>query len=335
MKPSVSNYISSLEIHTSINWDSILQPDDLIITTKTPYEKYPLKGKAVVISSNKFVEIKTLLDVRHVKRVIGVGGGTAIDVAKTVASKRTLPMIAIPTILSTNVFSTNKSTIFFDKITSISTTIPNKVIIDLSILKSSSQRYLLAGLADIMSIHTASKDWEIASFVEPINLPLYEISKSLLKSAKLLYPLLKEPTEFVIQQFVFTLLYAGYITNTYTNGRPESGSEHMVSRAIDELYSDLHILHGESVLFGILAMSIFQNNEDDFLFEVAKDMTLLKILKENLTKKDLVQSLLYASTIRPERFSIFSIKNMNSCMANGIVEKIFKRLENDEDITFL
>ena len=127
--------------------------------------------------------------------------------------------------LSTNSYATNKVALMNNgKKMTLEAKMPDKIIIDNKILKLSKNENLY-GLADVLSIYTALCDWKIAN--EDIN---EEIDKNIYDRAdKLLHEVLEfinnnsleDIVENNMELFKFIGI-AGYITNLYGTGRPES-----------------------------------------------------------------------------------------------------------------
>lgn len=194
---------------------------------------------------------------------VGFGGGTAIDIAKFL-SHRNPPStcIAIPSMLSTNVFATNKTAaIYKTHKKTVDSKLPDKVILDYDLLEKSMQENIF-GLADALSIHTAMRDWLIADRegIEPVvykflgwDTSILYKAQEIVKKIALSFP----DNEIIIEETFDVLLQAGYITNEWGCGRPESGSEHVVAKYIEELVS---VPHAVAVTCGIAIVSQLQEN---------------------------------------------------------------------------
>lgn len=195
---------------------------------------------------------------------VGFGGGTAIDIAKFL-SQRNPPStcVAIPSMLSTNVFATNKTAAIYNtRKKTVDSKLPDTVILDYDLLKKSMQENIF-GLADALSIHTAMRDWLIADRkgAEPVSYKFIGWDISILYKAQEIVKNITAPfpddAETVIQETFDVLLQAGYITNEWGCGRPESGSEHIVAKYIEELVS---VPHAVAVTCGIAIVSQLQKN---------------------------------------------------------------------------
>ena len=98
-----------------------------------------------------------------IELVIGFGGGTAIDIAKYIGNTIEKKVVAIPSMLSTNVYSTDKVLMIEkNKLYTLDSKLPDLIVFDEELLKKSSIENLY-GFADVLTIYTASKDWVISN----------------------------------------------------------------------------------------------------------------------------------------------------------------------------
>ena len=210
------------------------------------------------------INYESLSDFGDYDTYVGFGGGTAIDIAKFL-SHRNPPStcVAIPSMLSTNVFATNKTAaIYKTHKKTVDSKLPDTVILDYDLLEKSMQENIF-GLADALSIHTAMRDWLIADRkgVEPVAYKFLGWDTSILYKAQEIVKNITAPfpddATTVIQGIFDVLLQAGYITNEWGCGRPESGSEHIVAKYIEELVS---VPHAVAVTCGIAIVSQLQKN---------------------------------------------------------------------------
>lgn len=290
-----------------------------------------LKNKIRCISThetNKEILLieKYLNDNLNFEYVIGFGGGTALDIAKYIAYKHNLKMIAIPSMLSTNVYSTDKVLMSYDGIkNTMDSKLPDIIIYDEKILKLSLLENVY-GFADVLSIFTATKDWQIAkeNNNEIINEELYDMDVNLLNKI-INYILYNDYIEIINQLYEMFIFIgtAGHIANLNGNGRPVSGSEHIFAK---ELEYRISIPHGISVSLGILIMSTYQEN---FSKEIEKCIEKLKIFekihKYNVSK-DLIYDILKNLKPRDDRYSIVNIYDVNNHNTLENIEEILYKL---------
>lgn len=170
-------------------------------------------------------------------------------------------------------------------------------------------------------------DWIIAKedIQEEIDESIYIMAENLLKEVLEFVNNneLREITQNNLRLFQL-IGRAGYITNLYGTGRPESGSEHILAKAIEH---KINIPHGISVSIGIIIMSIIQEHDSD---DVIKAIMKLKIFdkgkKYGLNFK-LIEECLYNLKPRKDRYSIINRINNKNSISNAF-EK-FKNIINE------
>ena len=259
--------------------------------------------KLVFVSSHELSYDKELSKPYGIKQIVGYGGGTSIDFAKYYASLWGVPCVAIPSMLSTNVFATDKSAVTRNGVKNTeSTVLPDKIIYDSKLLMKTPEM-TLCGLADVLSIHTALKDWELSGS-EPIVNRIYSWANGLLISATYLMDRFDESfLEYHTWDAFNLLCSAGFVTNEYGNGRPESGSEHILAKVIEEEL-DGDIPHAYSVSVGILVSTYLQNNSSLAVKALKRAGVYDKVRKSKITLGVLEKALKQVSP-RPDRYSIY------------------------------
>jgi HAD superfamily hydrolase (TIGR01509 family) len=306
-------------------------PNAIVIYSPTSLEqvKYQIPKtlnwiNANVVKNNPSDVIKKIKNTNGSDTIIGMGGGTALDLAKYISFKTNRHCICIPTMMSTNVFSTNKSSVNITGIKqTVDSKIPDKIIFDPKLLSKSSQLNLF-GIADIFSIHTALYDWKnsnekIDEWVAHRSNQLLERTIDLLKNnsvdrlldnPKLLYELIGE---------------AGQITNIYGSGRPESGSEHIFAA---ELEKKVKIPHGVSVSLGILLMMYLQDNiSEDVVSSILKLNTLKNLSRFRIVEDDVIQILLDLVP-RKDRHSAVDVYSRDKTYLQKTVHEVFSIIES-------
>jgi glycerol dehydrogenase-like iron-containing ADH family enzyme len=178
----------------------------------------------------------------------------------------------------------------------------------------------LFGLADVLSIHTALKDWQFAAEYnsEIIDKEVFEQASSLLNKvhAFILNSDVNEISHEVPKLFKF-IGESGHITNIYGSGRPESGSEHIFARILEQR---IDIPHGISVSLGILLMSILQGNFSKEIRECVKKLGTLKFIDEHNLTRELIEAVLTELRPREDRFSIIDREPIDAVQAREIVD---------------
>lgn len=317
MKSNLKQRIEKIGISTffsGINPDRyivIASPTSLQKIKKIKYEL--TKIDPVLLYTNE-INFESNIDNLDKKTYIGIGGGTAIDLAKYHAAKDGVECIAIPTMLSTNVFATDKSAVIKNGGKHTENTVLPRVIFDKNLFDMKKPENIF-GLVDALSIETALIDWCIAANneVESINLDMFNWAFDVLKKAKTLLNFYTNKTGDIKALDCFNiLLECGYITNDYGSGRPESGTEHIIAKKIEQNFK---IPHYKSVSIGIVIASRLQDLFGSFEFKKQKNsasdiianlMDERKIDISMYDKQELVDCI-SDTEIRPDRFGVLDL----------------------------
>ena len=269
------------------------------------------------------VETATLRDILTVEErikawkprvLIGVGGGTKIDVAKLSSSRQGIPFISVPTTLSHDgIASPLASVKGLDKPYSLMAQAPWAIIADTDVIAQAPWRSVISGCGDVIAKFTAVKDWMLAH--EEKNEYYGEYSASLaLMSTKLVIQnanLIQPGNDEGLRVLLEALISCGVAMSIAGSSRPCSGSEHLFSHALD-MVNCPHAMHGEqcgvgSVLTAYLHKANWKRIRDT-LKQIGAPTTACEL---GVKDEDVVKALEMAATIRPERYTILHKLNLN------------------------
>lgn len=181
--------------------------------------------------------------------ILAFGGGSVLDLVKYCATKCNQPYITLPSTLSNDAIYSSVSRLSDNgKKKSLGVQPPIGIMVDFDIIRKSPKELLLAGVADLVSNLSAIQDWKLAynNIGESIN----ELSFMLAKEAAI--PMLNySAKDLFSDEFLFDLTN-GLITSGLSmmisgNTRGTSGSEHLISHAIDEFFPEKSTIHGLQV----------------------------------------------------------------------------------------
>jgi glycerol-1-phosphate dehydrogenase [NAD(P)+] len=201
--------------------------------------------------------------------VVGVGGGKALDVAKYVAFLGRLPYYAVPTSLSNDGFCSPQSSLTIrGKRRSLGAALPFGVIVDAAVCRDAPRILSLSGVGDLVSKFTAVRDWKFA--FHHAGVPVDDFAAFLSDGS--IHAYLSHPQFDVegIRLLATSLMLNGIAMEICGSSRPASGSEHLVSHALDA-HSARPRLHGLQVGVATYIVSILQNKNAERiagLFEV-------------------------------------------------------------------
>ncbi|MGD1054767.1 MAG: NAD(P)-dependent glycerol-1-phosphate dehydrogenase [Nitrososphaerales archaeon] len=269
-----------------------------------------------------WVEVVTadLENVEHVMResagsrcIIGVGGGKTVDVGKLAAFHRHLPFYSVPTSASHDGISSPFASLKgLDRPYSVMAKPPVGILADIDVIASAPRRLLSSGCGDLVSKLTAVKDWQLASRVKGEYYGGYAASLALM-SANVVINGSKKIGGFgrdSVRDLVEALISTGVAAGIAGSSRPCSGSEHLFSHYLDLLSPDSG-LHGEKCGIGTIMMAKLHGLDwrgvRSALVNVHAPVTASGI---GVSDGMVIESLVRASSVRPERYTILSRRMM-------------------------
>ena len=193
---------------------------------------------------------------RNADAIIGFGGGKALDVAKYIAFLLRLPYLSVPTSLSNDGFCSPQSSLTFDgQRRPLPSAMPFGVILDTAVCLNAPEILWYSGVGDLVSKFTAVTDWKLA--FHATGTPVDDFA-ALLSDASV-YQFLARPKRDIGGMTLLgtALLLNGISMSICGSSRPASGSEHLISHALDGL-SKRPRLHGLQVGVATYLVSLLQ-----------------------------------------------------------------------------
>ena len=252
--------------------------------------------------------------------IIGLGGGSKIDLAKLVAAKKGLPFISIPTSASHDGIVSSRASVRDGRaLVSQEAVAPTAIVADTHIIAKAPPKLLASGCADVVGNLVAVADWKLALSLK--NVPFSSTAEALSEmAAKLILnnvPQIKKMDEDAAWIVLKSLIASGISMCIAGNSRPASGSEHKFSHALD-LICPGKAMHGEACGVGAIMMAYAHQMDwtriKESLAEIGAPTTAGEL---GIDDKDVVEALVRANEIRPERFTIID---------NGITKDAARRM---------
>jgi glycerol-1-phosphate dehydrogenase [NAD(P)+] len=258
--------------------------------------------------------------------IIGQGGGRSVDLAKMTAYNLGKPFISVPTSASHDgISSPFVSMRGSDKPYSVKAKTPIGVLADVELMSKAPRRLMISGCGDLVGKITAVKDWELARDEVNEYYGTYAANLAYL-SAKII---LDEGRNLVkdylygLRTVVEALISAGVASCIAGSSRPCSGSEHLFSHAVEYIAGKNSGLHGERVGIGTILMAKLHGLDWE---RIAETLALFGAPTRgnqiNLTEDEVVQSLVLAGSLRPERFTILSKEKLNKNKAASLARAV-------------
>ena len=209
----------------------------------------------------QFVELH-----KSVTAIVGLGGGKALDVAKYVAFLARRSCYAVPTSLSNDGFcSPNSSLLVRGHRRSLPSALPRGVIVDTGVCREAPRQLTLSGVGDLVAKFTAVRDWKLAFHAtgEPVN------DFAALLSDGSIHAFCSHPSfdDDGIRLLAIGLIMNGISMEIAGSSRPASGSEHLISHALDAVSSRPR-LHGLQVGVAAYLVSRLQGENTEAIARV-------------------------------------------------------------------
>jgi glycerol-1-phosphate dehydrogenase [NAD(P)+] len=287
-----------------------------------------------VVSSN----IATLRDVKCSEEkienlkprvVFGVGGGTRIDIAKLSSARQGVPFVSVPTLASHDSMASPFASIKgLNRPYSVKAQSPIAVIADTDIIIKAPHRFSASGCGDVVAKLTSTRDWKLAHEKRKEYYAQYTASLALMSAQHIVdnAEIVNPSSEEGIRALLESLVSCGVAMCIGGTSKPCSGSEHLFSHALD-LTAPKPALHGEQCGLGTIMMASLHGLEweivRDTLRKVGAPVTAEEI---GIEEEHIVEALVRAAKIRPERYTILNEKPLTResayrlAKATGVVD---------------
>ncbi|MGN1146017.1 MAG: iron-containing alcohol dehydrogenase family protein [Acetatifactor sp.] len=235
--------------------------------------------------------------------VIGLGGGKVIDAAKYVGFLQKLPFISVPTSSSSDGFSTASASLLVNgRRCSVPAKIAYGIIVDTEVIKSAPERFLYSGIGDMISKITALYDWQFEEDhgFTTVNDFAMMIAKKAVNSF-VRTPFLDIRDNLFLKELLDSLAMSGIANEIAGSSAPTSGSEHLISHALDKMLESPQ-LHGIQVGIATYLMSLVQDHRYKRVHTVLSDTGFFHYVETlNLNVEDYIRAIDLAPSIKPFR----------------------------------
>ncbi|MHA2307468.1 MAG: iron-containing alcohol dehydrogenase [Candidatus Hodarchaeales archaeon] len=255
--------------------------------------------------------------------LMAVGGGKTIDYVKVIASLANSEYLAVPTNASHDGFSSPYVNFILreqisqyresDKFLKYSPISPLAIIGDTNLISQAPKESLSSGVGDSLSKWVAVRDWKLAHRLKGSKFDTYAATFSEMTANMVEERVMSLKRLFFSEIGVRVLMKAlgssGVAMCIAGSSRPASGSEHLISHALDKLAkkNEYKIPHGHQTgLASILMMYLHGddwNRIRNILLEVNAPITLKEL---GIDRDIMLEAIREAQKIRPDRYTILA-----------------------------
>jgi glycerol-1-phosphate dehydrogenase [NAD(P)+] len=291
-------------------------------------------GSRATVEDNTRREVKRLAErlMTEHDAAVAVGGGRPIDVTKAACRIAGVPVIVVPTQLSTDGIASPISVIAEANgdVVSERSQLPVAVVADIETVACAPPAFARAGIGDVISNRTALTDWRIAADAgrEEID----DFAALLASCAHLLV----EGLDFgdlrdgilktgLARRLLDGLVLSGLAMEIAGSSRPCSGSEHLISHALDQLEPGT-ASHGEQVAFGTIVATALQGGDVQAVKELIRQTGMNGALAGfGLPPQRLADIIKFAPATRPGRFTVLDAERPSARSLRALLGDLLER----------
>ncbi len=274
-------------------------------------ETLPAKGIEAVqvqsVSSASFEHATELFRSlpSNTSAIVGLGGGKALDVAKYVGFLARLPYVAVPTSLSNDGFCSPQCSLTIGgRRRSLPSSMPFGVVIDTEVCLQAPTVLWCSGVGDLVSKLTAVKDWRLAFHAQGV---LVDDLAALLSDATV-FQFLGRPERDAegVSLLGTALMLNGIAMELCGSSRPASGSEHLISHALDAS-SQRPRLHGLQVGVATYLVSLLQAEHTSLIGSLFERTGFWQIIRDDpFSRSEWLEAVRRAPGIKTGFYTVLS-----------------------------
>jgi glycerol dehydrogenase-like iron-containing ADH family enzyme len=225
-----------------------------------------------VDSMERDVVDQQLADAPDFDCVVAIGGGQAIDLGKYFSWKRGCRLITIPTVISVDAFVTSAAAVRVDrKVEYVGESSPDPLVIDYDLIRTAPADLNIAGVGDLLSIHTAIHDWQRTQRAGrseyPFHMSMIEDAQKILDDMEASADDIRALSDQGLRSIVEGYMAMNRICVPAGHYRIEEGSEHFLFYELERITGEAYI-HGHIIGLGIYLMSHLQGNDPEGITQV-------------------------------------------------------------------
>ncbi len=256
------------------------------------------------------LQVAKIASSKGVSVVVGLGGGNSVDVAKLGSFYGGKPFVSVPTSASHDgISSPFVSMKGLEKPYSLVARPPIGIFADIDVIANAPRRLLASGCGDLIAKITAVKDWELARDEVSEYFGKYAANLALMSAEILLdgsFNLEGRRSKEGVRELVEALVSTGVAAGIAGSSRPCSGSEHLVTHALDQIAPGKG-LHGEKCGVSTILMAKLHGLDWKAIARALQSVKCPTTYSElGIPRDQVAKAILLAPSIREERYTILT-----------------------------
>ena len=274
------------------------------------------------VEHNSFEEAQRIFaSAGRVDALVGLGGGKALDVAKYASFLLQKPYFSVPASLSNDGFCSPQSSLTVaGQRRSLPSSMPFAVVVDTEVCLHAPEILWWSGIGDLVAKITAVEDWRIA--FHAVGTPVDDFAALLSDSTVFQFMARPERDLEGTRLLATALMLNGVSMAVCGSSRPASGSEHLISHALDA-QSRRPRMHGLQVGVATYLVARLQERTDHERIAELFERTGFwgAIERDPFDREDWVEALRVAPTLKEDFHTVLS--------REGAVEEAVGWLDGD------
>ena len=211
--------------------------------------------------------------------------------------------MSVPTSASSDGFSSASASLIVNgRRTSVPARLAYGIVVDTAVIKSAPEKFLYSGIGDLVSKITALYDWlyeEKCGYTTCNDFAMMIAKKAVNSFVRTPFSDIHE--ELFLKELVDSLAMSGIANEIAGSSAPTSGSEHLISHALDKMLEQPQ-LHGIQVGIATYLMSLVQDHRYKRVNTIFTDTGFWDYVATlDLKRKDYERAIDLAPSIKPFR----------------------------------
>ncbi|NRD79106.1 iron-containing alcohol dehydrogenase family protein [Bacillus sp. BRMEA1] len=222
----------------------------------------------------------------HSGVVIGVGGGSVLDIAKAVAEDAHLPVVTIPTIAATCAAWSALSVIYDESGKVIDHRLlkqaPKIVFADSKILVEAPVRYLQSGIGDTIvkwyeyAPNNKNNEYDPA-FQISLNTAKYALEVLETHAVQAVEDNRQKRSSKAFKEVVDAVIALAGLVGSVNSGRYRFAAAHAIHDSMTAVSETHKSLHGEKVIFGLIAQFVLERKSEPEITHLIRSLNELNL----------------------------------------------------------